>query len=106
MHTSIYHHLSTHINESCYKGMVTGRDVRVALLEPEAVSLLNVGELLRTDVPTVGPNETLDVVIDKFSRNDMESLPVAALHDATRIQGLITRHAVMRRYQEELEKQV
>jgi len=104
-------------NDDAYQGMVTGRDVRTALLQPEAVSLLVVGELVRPNVPTVESQETLDVVLDKFARSDVDSL---AIEDSerdqhgrpkpqngvfnARILGLITRHAVMRRYHAELER--
>ncbi|MFQ5461543.1 MAG: chloride channel protein [Phycisphaerae bacterium] len=92
-------------HKGAYQGLVTGKDVRVALLEPEAVLLLLVGELVRSDVPTVTYRETLDTVLDKFARSDVESLPVVNESDGTRVEGVITRQAVMRRYQEELEKQ-
>ena len=89
-----------------YQGMVIGRDVQTALLAPEAVSLLLVDELLRASVPTVTHTETLDVVLDKFARHDVDSLPIACREDATRIEGLITRRAAMRVYHDELEKQI
>ena len=89
--------------DGAYQGMVTGQDIRTALLEPEAVSLLVVAELTRAGVPTVNPYETIDVVLDKFARSDLESLPVANEQDPTHIDRLITRQAVMRRYHEELD---
>jgi CIC family chloride channel protein len=90
-----------------YQGMVTGRDVRTVLLQPEAVSLLVVGELVRPGVPMVGSQETLDVVLDRFARSDVDSLPIADnLTDGARIRGLITHQAAMRRYQEDLDRQV
>ncbi len=92
-------------DEGHYQGMVTGQDIRTALLQPEAVSLLLVGELVRSGVPTVRPDETLDEVLDKFARNEVESLPVAAPDANGTITGLITRRAAMRRYHEELENQ-
>lgn len=88
-----------------YQGMVMGHDVRTALLQPEAVSLLVVGELVRSGVPLVHNNETLDVVLDKFARSDVESLPVAELANNAQVQALITRRGVMRRYQDELDRQ-
>ncbi|MFQ5473591.1 MAG: chloride channel protein, partial [Dehalococcoidia bacterium] len=91
-------------DEGLYQGMVTGRDVRTALLAPESVSLLLVAELVRSSVPTVSPSETLDVVLDKFARNDVESLPVADPDHEERLCGLITRRAVMLRYREELDR--
>ena len=89
--------------ENVYQGMVTGRDVHTALLQPEAVSLLVVGDLMRAGVPTVTLNETLDTVLDKFARRNVESLPVMSQQDSTRVESLITRQAVMRRYHEELD---
>ncbi len=88
-----------------YQGMVTGKDVRTALLEPEAVSLLLVGELLRSGVPTVTSRETLDVVLDRLAHCDVASLPVSSNDDPTRIIGLLSRQAVLQRYQTELERQ-
>ena len=90
--------------EGAYQGMVTGQDVRTALLQPEAVSLLLVSELVRSGVPTVSLGETLDIVLDRFARSDVESLPVSRDGDSSTVDGLITRHAVMDRYQEELDR--
>lgn len=87
-----------------YQGLVTGKDIRTALLEPEAVSLLLVGELLRSGVPTVNVRDTLDVVLDRLAHCDVASLPVAALDDPTRVIGLLGRQAVIERYQLELER--
>ena len=89
-----------------YQGLVTGRDVQTALLAPEAVSLLLVSELVRESVPTVQGSETLDVVLDKFTRYDVESLPLAKPGDGAHIDGLITRRAALRVYHDELEKQM
>lgn len=92
-------------DNNAYQGMVIGQDIRTALLQPEAVSLLLVGELMRPGVPTVTGAETLDEVLDKFAHNDVESLPVAGPEDGNGVSGLITRRAAMRRYQEELDRQ-
>ncbi len=92
-------------HQAVYQGLVTGADVRQALLQPEAVSLLVVGELLRPGVTTVTGHETLDRVLDKFAHAEVESLPVASPTDETRIEGLVTRKAVMARYQDELDNQ-
>ncbi|UCG17540.1 MAG: chloride channel protein [Phycisphaerales bacterium] len=91
--------------ESVYQGLVVADDIKTALLQPEAVPLLVVGELLRSGVPAVRPDETLDSIMDKFARNDVHSLPLTAPGDSTHIEGLITRQAVMTRYQEELDRQ-
>jgi CBS domain-containing protein len=83
--------------------MVTGADLRAALVYREAIPLLQVSELQRGDLPVVTPDETLDVVLDKFSRHDVASLPV--LEDSQgRVQGLITRARLMRSYQGALSR--
>ncbi len=88
-----------------YRGLVVDYDIKTALLQPEAVPLLVVGELVRSKIPTVSPADTLDTVLDKFARSDVDSLPLTAPHDTRRVEGLITRQGVMTRYQEELDQQ-
>ncbi len=83
-------------------GMVTGGDMRTALIDREAIPLLLVAELLRDDLPTIDPTETLDTVLDKFARHDASSLTL--VDTATgRPTALITRSHVMACYQRELE---
>ena len=86
-----------------YLGMLVGNDLRTALLRPESVPFLVSGELTRTDVPTVGEKETLDTVLDKFSRMDVNSMAVHALDQENAFIGLISRAALMHRYQQELQ---
>lgn len=84
-------------------GMVTGGDMRTALIDREAIPLLLVAELLRSDLPTVTAEDTLDTVLDEFARHDVASLcmvdPVTK-----RPVCLITRRDVMARYQRALEE--
>lgn len=86
-----------------YLGMVTGEDVRAALIDREAIPLLLVAELMRTDLPTLTPEESLDTVIDKFAQHDVACLCVVEV--GTRIpRGLVTRASVMKRYQQALSE--
>jgi CIC family chloride channel protein len=87
-----------------YMGMVTGQDIRTALLDREAIPLLLVAEIMRTDLPTVGREDTLDAVMARFSRHDVSSLCVVSPIDPTLAMGMITRTDVMRRYQRVLEE--
>jgi CIC family chloride channel protein len=89
--------------EDRYIGLVTGSDLSQALVYREAIPLLQVGELERKDLPTVFPNDTLDMVLDKFSANDVQSLAVVT-PGTNVVVGLITRTRLMREYQRELEK--
>ena len=87
-----------------YAGMVVSDDFREALVYRESIPLLQVSELRRCDLPTVSPEETLDIVLDKFSRSDVQSLVV--VDDSDQITGLITRSSLMARYQKALDADV
>jgi len=87
-----------------YMGLVAGADIRTALIDREAIPLLLVAELLRTDLPTVGRDETLDTVLDKFAEHDVASLCVVSPIDQTLPIGVITRREVLKRYRGALEE--
>lgn len=87
-----------------YLGLVTAQDLRTALIEREAIPYLLVEELLRSDLPTIQPDEGLDVVLEKFSKHDVASLALIDPEsgEGRKVIGLITRDRLMRRYQEAL----
>lgn len=90
--------------EGSLLGLVTGSDMRTALIDREAIPLLLVAELMRTDLPAISPDEHLDTVLDKFADHDVASLPLMDGFDRRRPAGLITRTAVMREYNRALEE--
>lgn len=86
-----------------YVGMVRGEDFRTALVAREAIPLLLVDELLRTDLPTVESDETLDSVMEKFAACDAQALAVVRREGGRlRVLGLLTRAGLMGRYQQAL----
>ncbi len=86
-----------------YIGMVTSADIRTALIDREAIPLLLVAEVMRTDLPTVHRDETLDTVMDKFARHDVASLTVVSPIDEHLPIAILTRAKVMERYKQALE---
>ncbi|MFA7236260.1 MAG: chloride channel protein [Phycisphaeraceae bacterium] len=86
-----------------YVGMVNGDDIRTTLFEREAVPLLVVAEIMHAELPTVQPDETLDMVMDKFSVLDVASLAVVDPGEK-KVRGLITRGRLMRCYREALDE--
>jgi len=88
-----------------YMGMVTGGDMRTALIDREAIPLLLVAELMRTDIPVVHADDSLDTVMNKFATHDVTSLClVRTQNDGTaKPLGLITRGRVLSRYHAALE---
>lgn len=85
-----------------YLGMVVGQDVRATLVQRDAIPLMIVSELMRTNLPTVAPHQTLDVVLEQFAKHDVASLTVVDGDD--RVKGVITRSRLMRQYQESLSE--
>lgn len=89
--------------EGDYLGMVTGVDLRRALVFREAIPLMQVGDLMRRDLPTVRSDETLDVVLEKFNSADVHCLVVLDSGRPRRVGGVIARSRLLRRYQQSLE---
>jgi CIC family chloride channel protein len=85
-----------------YVGMIVGQDLRTTLIQREAIPLMICGELTRSDLPTIAPGETLDLVLDKFSRHDVASL--AVVDAAMNVRGLLSRSRLIRHYQRLLEQ--
>ncbi|MCA9311088.1 MAG: chloride channel protein, partial [Phycisphaerales bacterium] len=90
--------------ERNFLGMVTSEDMRTALIQREAIPYLVVAELMRRDLPIISPDETLDRVLEKFSKHDVASLPLidSNARNGTPVIGLITRARLMHRYQQVL----
>lgn len=102
-----HHHVPDFVvtdTDGVYLGMVTGRDMRTALIDREAIPLLLVAELLRADLPTLIPDESLDTVVDKFAESDLSSLCLVTDGPKPRPIGLITRQKMMARYRRALEE--
>ena len=90
-------------DDDIYLGMVTAEDLQAALVFREAIPLLQVEEIERTDLPCVVLDDTLDIALDRFSGNEAASLPVLSSSDGGRVIGLLTRTRLMREYQTALE---
>jgi len=89
-------------DNGCYTGMVVGDDVKTTLMEREAIPLMIVAEVMRTDLPTVTAEQSLEVVLDKFSNHEVSSLAVT--DESQKVSGMITRSRLMRRYQQAIDQ--
>lgn len=92
-------------DEGTYKGMIVAEDVRTALVEREAVPLLLVEEMIRTDVPYALTSDDLAKTMDAFAKYDISHLAACFPGRPGRVIGLIGRASLMRRYQQELQGQ-
>ncbi|MFG0315117.1 MAG: CBS domain-containing protein, partial [Phycisphaerales bacterium] len=91
-------------HEGRYLGMVTGADMRSALIDREAIPLLLVAELMRNDLPIIKPDEHLDTVMEKFAGNEVSSLVLVDGIEGTKPLALVTRAKVMHRYNQVLDE--
>lgn len=87
-----------------FVGMLVAADLQTALLDRDAVPLLVVGELMRSDIPLIRSTDDLASVLDIFTRYDVSRLPVSIGRDASRVIGLVSRTALMKRYQRALSE--
>ncbi|MCY2953420.1 MAG: chloride channel protein [Planctomycetota bacterium] len=87
-----------------YVGMVVGEDIQTALLQREAVPLLLVRDLMRASVPAVPTGEDLASVLDVFATCNVDHLPVSTSRNSGNVLGVISRSALMKRYQKALEE--
>jgi CIC family chloride channel protein len=85
-------------SQGYYLGMVTGEDLRTALLCPEAIPLLVIDEISKP-YPILCHFDTLETAINKFSMHNVESLAVVSNAEDKRVLGVITRSDLMRTYQ-------
>ena len=87
-----------------YAGMVVAEDLRTAMIEREAIPLLVAGEVARMDFPAVRSTDDLAKVMETFSLNEVARLPVSLATDKDRIIGLISRRALMQKYNQALSE--
>jgi CIC family chloride channel protein len=87
----------------CYVGMLLGEDIKTAIFDHDAIPLLLVGELLRPEVPMIRASDDLASVLDTFSKHDLSRLPVS-VSGSGKVVGLISRAALMKRYQSALSE--
>ena len=86
-----------------YEGMILGPQLGPVLMDREAIPVLVARDVMRVDVPPVRTTDDLATVFDAFSQHDVSHLPVCVPQKADHVIGLISRVAVIRRYQEALK---
>lgn len=101
--TSTYDFIVTGEDER-FEGMVLSTDMNLILIDRGAVPLLVVGDLMRTDIAPVRTTDDLAEVFDAFSRHDVNFLPVCMSDNRDKVIGLISRTAVIRKYQAALKQ--
>lgn len=89
-------------DEGAYQAMVVSDDIQMALLDRDAIPLLVVSELMRTEVPLVRHTDDLGAVLAQFAQHEVGHLPVTMNSRPNHVIGLISRAGLMRKYQQTL----
>ena len=87
-----------------YEGMVLAPQLNPVLMDRDAAPVLVVRDVMRSDVRPVRTSDDLATVFDAFSQFDVSHLPVCVPQNAEHIIGLVSRAAVIKRYQEALKE--
>jgi CBS domain-containing protein len=89
-------------NEGAYLGMIVSDDIQKTLLDRDAIPLLVVYEMIRSDLPLVKHTDDLGTVLEAFSLHEVSHLPVTMNSRPNHVIGLISRAGLMRKYQKTL----
>jgi CIC family chloride channel protein len=89
-------------DEGAYRAMVVADDIQMALLDRDAIPLLVVSDLMRTEVPLVKHTDDLGSVLAQFAQHEVGHLPVTMNSRPNHVIGLISRAGLMRKYQQTL----
>jgi len=87
-----------------YLGMIVAEDIALALMQREAMPLLTCFDLMRTELPTLKTADNLAIALEVFAHSDVGRLPVVLAASADHVVGLVSRAALMRRYQQEITR--
>lgn len=90
--------------DGSYLGMVVTDEINQALIQREAVPLMIVSELMRTDIPLVSSGDDLSRVFDLFGKYEVSHLPVCLASKPKHVIGLISRNELMKTYQDALTR--
>jgi CIC family chloride channel protein len=77
---------------------------RILLSPPSMLRVLMAEDLMRRDIPTVTPDDTLSSSLAKFSTSGLSELPVIRSEADRRLLGTLAREDVLNAYQDEILK--
>ena len=88
------------------RGVVSFHDIRPVMMRGELHPLLLAVDMMREDAPAVTSDASLLEALNLFSQSDIHNLPVVEDTPQKRLVGMITRSALMERYDQEIRKQM
>ncbi|HWB00122.1 MAG TPA: chloride channel protein [Pirellulales bacterium] len=84
--------------DGSFVGMVNLDEVQGAALMPNARSLLVAADLMRTDIATLVPTDSLDHALEQFVEHDLMALPIVDGETGRHFLGIVERGQIGRAY--------
>ena len=85
-------------------GIFSSTDIRGVLFSPEIEDLVVMRDIATTDIIFTTPEEDLNAVLLKFTKKNIDSLPVVKSDDHNILVGMLNRREVIAFYNERIQK--
>ncbi len=85
-------------------GIVSIHDVRPVLLEERVTHIVNAGDIATVKVIVLAPEDDLNTAMEKFSKKDIEEIPVVERKGSKKIIGMVKRKDIIGVYNREVLK--
>jgi len=85
-------------------GIFSSTDFRSVIFSQEIEDLVVVNDISTTDIISTTPSEDLHTVMNKFTRKNLDSLPVVDEQDPKKLLGMLGRREVIGFYNQEVDK--
>ncbi len=85
-------------------GIFSSTDIRSVLFSPEIEDLVVMRDIATTDIIFTTPEEDLNTVLLKFTKKNIDSLPVVKTDDHNILIGMLNRREVIAFYNERIQK--
>ncbi|MFW6143212.1 MAG: chloride channel protein [Desulfovermiculus sp.] len=90
--------------EGVLTGIFSNTDFRSVLFSPEIEELVVVKDIATKDIITTNLAEDLHTVMNKFTRKNLDSLPVVDAKDTTKLLGMLRRREVIGFYNQKVDE--
>ena len=74
-----------------FQGAIALHDIKRFLTNPDLAEVIIARDIMREKFPSLGPDDFLTTVFERFSRHDDERLPVVATDGSKRLLGAVSK---------------
>jgi len=99
-----HHYFPVVDQENRLTGIFSSTDFRGVLFAPEVEDLILVKDIAITDIIYTTPDEDLNTVMNKFTRKNIDSMPVVRSDDPGRLLGMLRRREVIDFYNNKIRQ--